>query len=33
MHRKADNLRFGDPYGRPGDWCGIWESKHKWHDG
>ena len=28
MHRKADNLRFSDPYGRPGDWCGIWKSKH-----
>ena len=27
MHRKADNLRFGDLYGRPGDWCGIWKSK------
>ena len=28
MHRKADNLRFGDPYRRPGDWGGFWKSKH-----
>ena len=28
MHRKAHNLRFGDPYRGPGDWCGFWKSKH-----
>ena len=28
MHRKAHNLRFGDPYWGPGDWCGFWKSKH-----
>ena len=28
MHRKAHNLRFSDPYRRPGDWCGFWKSEH-----
>ena len=28
MHTKAHNLRFDDPYRRPGDWCGFWKSKH-----
>ena len=28
MHRKAHNLRFSDPYRRPGDWSGFWKSKH-----
>ena len=28
MHRKAHNLRFGDPYRGPGDWFGFQKSKH-----
>ena len=34
QHIKAQKMvlsgRYGDPYGRPGDWCRIRESWHVW---